>query len=95
MRRLLKLLILSVFFSVSDASSCRAQEPAQKPGRDKELRDAKQAQLLMRSIALLNEAYDQTGDPQFAVRMREIVAKFARDYPDTPLGRLLRVGPRP
>jgi hypothetical protein len=55
----------------------------------------RQQRRLTSLIRALAAEHEKSGDVRIAMEMRGLVLRFAQDYPDTPLGRFLRVGPLP
>jgi hypothetical protein len=52
-------------------------------------------QRLTDEVSLLAAEYQRSGDVRIAIRIQALAVSFARDCPNTPLGRFLRVGPMP
>jgi hypothetical protein len=56
---------------------------------------ARRQMRMSRQIIDLTAEYRQSRDARLEVVIQVLTLQFARDYPDTPIGRFLRVGTRP
>ena len=91
------LLAMTLLAGLAGASPCWADEddPAAAAARRAAALAMRQERRMTAQIRALATEYQQTGDVRIAIQLQGLAVIFARDCPNTLLGRFLRVGPRP
>jgi hypothetical protein len=91
------LFAMTLLAGLAGAAPCWADEddPAAAAARRAAVFAMRQERRMTAQIRALATEYQQTGDVRIAIELRGLVLIFARDCPNTPLGRFLRVGPLP
>ena len=94
------LLAVILLASLTGALPCRGEDDPAAAAREATARRAAVAAMrrerrLTNMLSQLAAEYQRSGDVRIAIEMQVLALTYARECPDTPLGRFLRVGPLP